>query len=101
MGRQVVGIIVELLDVLAMVAFLIAKPKKPFFEDGVLPVPQCYCETKVLKKVRDAAQSVFSPEIRPAMRMVVRKIMPCIAIRAIVLSYRSPLPLTQIRAPLF
>jgi hypothetical protein len=94
MGRNIVEIVIELFYILPMVSFLIAKTKEPLLQDGVFPVPKANGETKVLKKVGDTPKPVLSPMIGPAMRMIIREIMPCIAIRAIIFPDRSPLSLT-------
>src|SRR6266403_1940867 len=49
--------------------------------------------------IADAPNSVFAPSISPRTRMIVRKIFPSRAARAVVLAHRSPLPLGHIRPP--
>src|SRR5712672_3976497 len=49
--------------------------------------------------IAHASNSVFAPSIRPRTCMIVRKIFPCRAARAVVLAHRSPLPLREIRPP--
>ena len=98
---RIVQIVVEFLDVLAVISFGITKPEKTFFQHLVFPVPERYREAQVLKEIGDAAETVLAPEIGPAMSLVVGEIMPGIAIGAIIFSYCSPLSLTQIRSPLF
>src|SRR5579872_4210427 len=101
MRGEVVEVVIELFNVFSMISFLIAQSEKPFFQDLVLAVPEGYCETEVLKEVGDAAQAVFAPEISPAVGMVIREIVPGVAIRTVVLSYCPPLSFAQVRSPLF
>src|SRR5262249_18840269 len=93
-GGKVVEIVIELFHVFSVVSFLIAKTKEPLLQDRVFPIPEAYGKTEVLKKIGDAPKPVLSPMIGSAMRMIVREIMPRIAIRAIIFPDRAPLSLT-------
>ena len=99
MGRGAVEVAVELLDVLAVVALGIGQPEQPLLEDRIAAVPQRNAEAEPQLVIAKAADPVFAPAIGPAARVVVREVAPGIAVLAVILAYRSPLPLAQIRPP--
>jgi hypothetical protein len=47
--------------------------------------------------IAEAGESIFAPTVRTAARLVVGKIRPRIAIRAIVLTHRAPLAFAEVR----
>src|SRR5438105_14329049 len=99
MGGRAVEVVIELLDVLAVVAFGIRKPEKAFLQDRVAAVPQCQAESEQQVVVAKASDSVLAPALGPAARMIVREIFPGRAVFAVILAHRSPLPLAEIRPP--
>src|SRR5271154_4404330 len=50
-------------------------------------------------RVAESRDSVFAPAIRPRSRVIVRQIIPSIAIRAVIFANRAPLALREIRPP--
>jgi hypothetical protein len=98
-GRGAVEVIVKLLDVLAVVALGIGQPKKALLQDRVAAVPQSEAEAEQQLIVGEPAKPILAPAIGSAARMVVWKIPPRIAVLAVILAHRSPLPLAQIRSP--
>jgi|GEM_PF-6452735 len=48
-----------------------------------------------------AGQTVFSPPVRARAGLIVGEVIPRITTLAIVLTYRSPLPFTELGTPLF
>src|SRR6185503_13698483 len=92
-------IVVDLLDVLAVVAFLVGQAEQPLFQDGVVPVPQRERQAQELPVIGKAGEAVLAPAVGAAARLVVGEIVPCRAVGAVVLAHRAPLPLTEIWAP--
>src|SRR5271165_5299397 len=83
---------VLLLYVLAMVSLVSRQSKEPFFQDSVFAIPHRQREADHLVAVADPCDSVFTPAIRSAMRMLKREKLPGCAFRAVVFPHRSPLP---------
>src|SRR5215469_18840646 len=101
MGRRVVEIEVVFLDVLTMVSFTVGETEEAFLQNGIFPVPQRHGEAELLLVVADARQSVFAPAIRAGTSLIVREVVPGIAVAAVVLANRAPLPFAQVWSPLF
>src|SRR5712671_565138 len=99
MRRGAVEVIVELFDVLAMVAFGIGQPEQPLLEDRIAAVPQRKTEAEQQLVIAKAADPVFAPAIGPAARMVMREIIPGGAVLAVILTHRSPLAFAEIWPP--
>src|SRR5262249_12787861 len=100
MRRRRVDVEVVLLDVLAVVALAVGEPEQPLLQDGVAPVPESEREAQALPVVRDPAEAVLSPAVGPRPRLVVAEVIPGVAVLAVVLAHRAPLPLAQVRPPL-
>src|SRR5262249_31451410 len=98
-GRRVVEVEIVLLDILAVVALAAGQAEQAFLEDGVLAVPQGQGEAEVLVTVTDAGQAILVPAIGPRAGMIMREIVPGIAVRAVVLADRPPGPLRHERPP--
>src|SRR5262249_1298870 len=97
--RGRVLVVVDLLYVFAVVALGTAHAEKTFFEDGVLLVPERERQAERLVLVADASQTIFAPTVRAAARMIVREVVPSVAVRAVILADRSPRALSEIRPP--
>ena len=94
-----VQIVVALLNVLAMIALVARQAEEPLFQDRIAPIPHGDGEADVLMPVADSRDTVLVPPVGSGSRVIVRKILPGVAIRAVVLSDRSPGALAQVRAP--
>ena len=88
-----------LLDVFAVVALLASKAEGSFLQDRVPPVPEREAKAETLLDVAEARQAVLSPAVRPRPGVVVREVIPCVAVVAVVLSDSAPLPLAEVRPP--
>jgi hypothetical protein len=99
MGRRRIQIVVELFDILAVIAFAVVQPEQALFEDGILAIPHRKRKTKPLLVVAHAGDAVFAPAIGPAAGVIVRKIVPSLSIQAVVFAYGTPLPVAQVRTP--
>ena len=98
-GRRGVEIVVQLLDVLAVIPFRIRQAEQPLLENRIVTVPQGQRQAEPLLIVAEARQAVFAPAIGAAAGNVVREIGPGVFVFAIVLADGSPLTLAQISAP--
>src|SRR5205814_10034991 len=96
--RLVVQIKVILLYVLAVIAFAIVQPEQALFQNRVFAVPQRQREAKNLAIVGNAGETVLAPTISARARVLVRKIIPSVAVATVVLAHRAPLPFAQVRA---
>src|SRR5687767_10479295 len=99
MARRGVEVVVQLLHVLAVVAFGAGEPKQPLLEDRVATVPQRNGQAQPLAVVAEPADAVLTPAVRAAAGVVVREVIPRRAVRAVVLAHGSPLPLAQVGPP--
>ena len=98
-GRRAVEVEVVFLDVLAVIAFGVGEAEEPLLQDRVLPVPERQREAEPLLAVGDSRDPILAPAIGPRAGLVMAEIIPGVAVRAVVLAHRPPLPLAEIGAP--
>ena len=98
--RRRVDVEVVLLDVLAVIPLAVREAEQPLLEDRVSPVPEREGEAETLLVVRDPADAVLAPAVGARARLVVREVVPGVAVRAVVLANGPPLPLGEVGAPL-
>ena len=98
-GRRAIGIEINFLHIFAVRPLRARHTEEPFLQERVAAVPESERETKPLLEIADAADAVLAPAERPRTRLVVRKIIPGIAVRAVILADRPPGALGQIRSP--
>src|SRR5689334_13011227 len=101
MRRGAVKVEVVFLHILAVVALAVGEPEETFLENGILAVPEADCKAEDLFIIGDPRQSVFAPAVGTGTSLVVREVVPCVAVVAVVFADRAPLPFTQVRSPLF
>ena len=82
-----------------MVALGAGQAEQPLLEDRVAPVPQREREAQPALAVADAEQAVLAPAVGAAARVVVREVVPAVAVGRVVLAHRAPLPLGRGTAP--
>src|SRR5262249_12545964 len=75
------------------------EPEDPFLQDRVLAVPEGESEAEPLVIVGDAGQAILAPPVGAGSRVIVGKVAPGGAVRAVVLAHRAPLPLGPGRPP--
>src|SRR6185369_6582327 len=92
-----VQIVVTLLNVLSMIALVARQAEEPFFQDRIAPVPHGYGEADVLMPVADSRDTILVPAVGSGSSVIVRKILPGVAIRAVIFSDRSPGAFTEVR----
>ncbi len=90
-----------LLHVLGVIALVAVQPEEAFLEDGVAAIPERQREAKAAFAVGDAEQAILAPAIGAAAGVVVRQVIPAIAVGRIILAHRAPLALGEVRAPAF
>ena len=98
-ARGAVEVVVELLDVLAVIALRIGQPEQALLEDRVALVPQRKPEAQMLLVVTEPGDAVLAPAIGATARVIMRQILPGVAVLAVVLAHGAPLPFAQIRPP--
>ena len=98
--RRRVEVEVVLLHVLAVVALAVGQAEGALLEDRIAAVPQRQREAQHLVVVADAAQAVLAPAVGARARLVVGEVVPGVAVVAVVLAHRAPLPLAQVGSPL-
>src|SRR5262249_32664953 len=97
--RRGVEVVVDLLHVLAVIPLAVGQAEEPLLEDWVLAVPQGQRQAQALLVVADAGDAVFTPAVGAAAGLVVWEMTPGVAVRAVVLAYPAPLPLSELRSP--
>ena len=100
-SRRAVEVEVILFDVLAMVALAIGQPEQPLLENRVRAVPERQRETQDLVAVTDPRQPILAPAVGAGAGLIMGEIVPGVAVVAVVLPHRPPLPLAEIGAPEF
>jgi len=100
-GGKGVEIEIGILHVLAVVALGIGQAKEAFLKDRVEAVPKRGRETETAFAVGEAEQAVLAPAIRAAAGVIVREIIPAVAIRGIIFADGAPLPLREVGTPAF
>src|SRR5207245_628111 len=90
---------VALLDVLAVVAFVAGHAEETLLQNRIPPVPERERKADLLVAVADPRQSILVPTIDSGPRMVMRKILPGRAVRAVVFAHSAPGALAHVRSP--
>src|SRR5262249_22471442 len=98
-GRCRVPVEVLLLDVLAVVALLVAEAEQALLEDRVIAVPEGDREAEEALRIREAAESVFAPAVGATARVLEGEVIPGVAVSRVVFANGAPLPAAQVRPP--
>jgi len=98
-GRQRVEVEVLLLDVLAVVALGTGESEQALLQERITFVPQRPREAESALAIGDAEQAVFAPAVGAPARVLVREVVPAVAVLAVVLAHRAPLPLGEVGPP--
>src|SRR5262249_30192539 len=99
MRRRGIQVPPVLLGVLAVVTLRSGQPEDPFLDDRVAAVPQAQSEAEDLPRVAQAGQAILVPPVGTRSRMIMRAVVPCRTVFAVVLTDSSPGPLGQVRPP--
>mmetsp|Transcript_25159 Transcript_25159/g.63828 ORF Transcript_25159/g.63828 Transcript_25159/m.63828 type:complete len:562 (+) Transcript_25159:1435-3120(+) len=98
-GRGV-QVVVHVLDILAVVSLRATKSKHALLQDRVHTVPHADRETHELLEIAETGDAILAPAVRDLMRLVEAEVGPRVAVRAVVLTARAPLPLADVGPPL-
>src|SRR6185437_561241 len=98
-ARHGVGVPPVLLDVLAVVALRPGQPEQPLLEKGIPAVPQRETDAEVLVDVAEPGQAVLAPPVSAGPGVIERQVVPRVAVLAVVLADRAPLPLADVGPP--
>src|SRR5262249_14332502 len=98
-GGRGVEVVIQLLDVFAVVALGVAQAEQALLEDRVVPVPQGEGQAKELIPVAQAGEAVLAPAVGAAAGLVVRQVVPGDAALAVVLADGAPLAVAEVGAP--
>src|SRR5262249_53509082 len=99
MRGRAVEVVIELLDVLAVVSLLSGEPEEPLLDDRIAAVPEGNGEAEPLPAIGNPGDAILIPAISARARVIVREVIPGRAVGAIVLPDRSPCPFAQVGAP--
>ena len=88
-----------LLDILAVITLRVRQAERPLLQDRVPPVPQRQGQAQPLLDIAEPGQAVLTPPVGPRPGVVVRQVVPRVAVGAVVLPDRAPLPLADVRPP--
>lgn len=99
MRRRRIQIIIIFFNVFAVVALVIGQAEESLFEPIILAIPQTQREAELRLIVADSGDTILAPPIGPRHGLLVRKIIPAIAISAIILANRSLLTFAEVRPP--
>ena len=89
----------NLLHIFAVIPLRTGQAEEPLLQNRIALVPEGEGETEALLEIGDAANPILAPAIGARAGMLVREIIPGVAVRAVILAHRAPLSLAQIRAP--
>ena len=98
-GSACVEVEVVFLDVFAVISLVASEAEQPLLQDGIAAIPQGQCKAQILMAVGDAGQTILVPSVGPRAGMIVREVVPRVAIGAIVLADRAPCALGNKRSP--
>src|SRR5262249_33999211 len=91
---------VDLLDILAVVSFIVGQTEEALLKDRVLTIPQRQRYAEALLVVADPRNAILAPAVDAAAGVVVSEVVPGGAVGAVVLADCAPLALAQVRPPL-
>src|SRR5262249_30428581 len=100
MGRGAIEVEVVFLHVLAVISLAVGEAEEALLENGIFLVPQSQREAELLLVVRDPGQTILAPVVRAGPRLLVREVVPGIAVLAVVLADGAPLTFAEIGPPL-
>ena len=95
-----VKIIVQFLNILAVVPLAVGQAKIPLFQNRVLPIPECQSQTQLLFVVAETRNGLLTPPIGVAAGHVVGRKIPGVAVGAVIFADGAPLPVGDVRSPL-
>ena len=82
-----------------MITLAVGQTEEALLQNRIMSVPQRQSKTEVLFVVGKSREPVFAPTVSTGASLIVGKIIPRVAVRAVVLANCSPLSLAQVRSP--
>src|SRR6185312_3496322 len=98
-GRAV-EVEVVFLHILPVIALAVGESEEALFQNWIALVPERQRKAESLLVIRNTGQPILAPSVGARTCLVVREVTPRIAILAVILAHRPPLPLAQVRSPL-
>jgi hypothetical protein len=98
-GRRRVEVVIELLDVFAVVALVIGESEEAFLENGIRAVPERQGKAEATVAIAPAEKSVFSPAVGASGGMLAGKAAPHVGVGGVILPDGSPLAFGEIGSP--
>ena len=98
-ARCGVPVEVDLFDVFAVIALSGGQSEGSLLEDRIVSIPHSQSETEPLKFIADSAKAVLAPTEGACTGLIMREIVPGIAVGAVVLAHGAPRAVGQIGAP--
>ena len=83
-----------------MISLTVGEPEQALFQDRVPLVPHRQRKTQSLLVIAEAPEPILTPPVGTGTRLVMGEIVPGVAVVAVVLPDRAPLPLAEVGAPL-
>src|SRR5437016_7583453 len=84
-----------------MISFRTGQAEKSLFEDRVTAIPNGQGKTEPALAVGDAEKSILAPTVSAAAGVLVREMVPGLAVWRVILAHDRPLALAEIRRPAF
>src|SRR6516162_1713255 len=94
MGWSRIKVVIDLLDVFAVVSLAVRQAEQSLLQNRVFSVPDHEGQTNALMSVAESADPVLAPAIGATSRLIVREIIPGGSIWAVILTHSSPLAFT-------
>src|SRR5215510_985096 len=99
MRRRAIDIEVVLFNVFTVIAFTSGETKQPLLENGIFSIPQGERKADQLMPVGNTGDAVFIPAVCSRPGVIMRQIVSCRAVSAVILADCSPCALAEIGAP--
>src|SRR3954454_10616431 len=94
-----VQVVIILLDIFPVITLAIGQSEHPLLQDRVLAIPERQRKTQPLLIITDTGEPIFTPVIGARAGLIVSKIIPRVAVRAVILADSAPLPFAEIGPP--
>ncbi len=98
-GSACVEVVVELLDVLAVVALLVGQPEQPLLQDRVVAVPERQAQAPAQLALAEPGDRRPRPSDRRGCAHGRAGRRPGVAVGAVILPHRAPLAVAEVRPP--
>src|SRR5256885_3242707 len=99
--RSIVQIVVALFYIFTMISLRTGKAKEPFLQDAIFAIPERQGEAQILIAIAYPCDSIFAPAVNPRASMLVGKIVPGIAVGAVIFAHSTPCAFAEIWPPVF